>query len=65
MNGLRDEILGAEKGIIIENFVHPETSRAHIWTDDGPRQLHAVLVEIDPTTKRAIRTERIDHTENA
>lgn len=65
MNGLRDEILGAEKGIIIQNFVHPETSRAHVWTDNGPTQLHAVLVEIDPATKLAAHVERIDHEEVA
>ncbi len=64
MTGLRDEILGAEKGIIINNFVHPDTARPHIWTDDGPTQLHAVLVEVDPATKRAVDVVTIDR-ENA
>ncbi|MFH1171503.1 MAG: TIGR00282 family metallophosphoesterase [bacterium] len=60
MVGLRDEILGAERGVITENFVHPESSRAHTWTEEGPTQLHGVLLDIDTKMKCAIRVEKID-----
>lgn len=65
MVGLRDEVLGAEKDIIIQNFVHPDASRAHVWTDEGPTQLHGVLLEIDPKTGHATHVSGIDHEGNA
>lgn len=60
MTGLRDEVLGAEKGIILHNFLNPQATLAHRWTEEGPVQFHAVLVELDPTTGRSLAVERID-----
>jgi metallophosphoesterase (TIGR00282 family) len=65
MTGLRDEILGADRGIIIENFLHPSESRAHTWADEGPVQFHAVAVDIDPKTKRASAVQKIDRESEA
>lgn len=60
MTGLRDESLGVGKDIVIANLLHPETSHAFRWLDDGPRQLHASFVEIDETTGLATRVVSID-----
>lgn len=60
MTGLRDESLGVGKDIVIANFLHPETSRAFRWLDEGLRQLHATFVEIDGASGRAVRVEAID-----
>lgn len=59
MTGLRDEVLGVERSIILQNFLNPEQSVPHRWTDDGPIQMNALLVEIDPLTRKAVSVELI------
>lgn len=61
MTGLRDEVLGSERGVILHNFLHPNDTHAQQWTDSGPVQFHAVLVDVDRSTRRALRVETIDH----
>ncbi len=61
MTGLRDEVLGVDHDIIIKNILHPDDTTAHQWSERGPAQVHGVLLEIDPNTRRAVSVSSIDH----
>lgn len=61
MTGLRDGILGVDRDIILHNFLHPEDRKSHQWSDHGTVQIHAVLLEVDPKTRKTTRVQALDH----
>lgn len=60
MTGLRDQVLGVDREVVIHNFVQPDDHLRHHWPDDGPVQAHAVLLDIDPETGKATTVRALD-----
>ncbi len=60
MTGERDQVIGVDRDLIIHNFLHPDDTKAHRWTEGGAIQAHAVLLEIDPQTRKAVHCATID-----
>ncbi len=60
MTGLRDQVLGVDREVVIHNFVQPDDHMRHQWPDDGPVQAHAVLLDIDPATGKAVAVQALD-----
>lgn len=61
MTGLRDSVLGVDRDIILHNFLHPEDRKPHQWSDHGTVQVHAVLLDVDPKTRKAVHVRVLDH----
>lgn len=57
MCGPYDSVIGQEKSKIIERFLTGMPTRFEVAT--GDIQLHAAIIEIDETTGKAIRIERV------
>lgn len=60
MTGLRDQVLGVDREVVIHNFVQPDDHVRHQWPDDGAVQAHAVLLDIDPLTGKAAAVQALD-----
>ena len=59
MVGAKESVIGVQKEIIIQNFL-TQIGKSHEIPKQGICTVNAVLVEIDPETKRAIDIKRID-----
>ena len=59
MVGAADSVIGVKKEPVIKQFLGAETEPFGI-PENGPVTLNAVLLEIDPQTKKATRIERLD-----
>ncbi|MFH1207224.1 MAG: TIGR00282 family metallophosphoesterase [Patescibacteria group bacterium] len=58
MVGLKESVIGVDKDIILNNFTNTETT-AHDIPDYGACVVNAVLVTIDPATRKATDIRRI------
>lgn len=58
MVGLKESVIGVDKDIILNNFTNTKTT-AHDIPDHGPCVVNAVLVSIDPSTRRTTDIRRI------
>lgn len=61
MCGLRDTVIGVDKDVIVKKFVTGRNIR-HEIPEHGPVTINAVVVDIDPTTKKATSISRVDQT---
>lgn len=59
MVGATESVIGDDKELIIESFVKQTPHKIEI-PKSGEVELGAVLVEIDPKTKKAIKIDRLD-----
>ncbi len=59
MVGARNSIIGDDKKNLIKRFVEQIPYPIEV-PEEGPCQINAVLIEIDPKTKRAKKIKRID-----
>ncbi len=59
MTGPHDSVIGLDKKIIIQNFLSQINQSAEI-PENGPAQINAVYLEINPKTKKAVKIERIN-----
>jgi len=61
MTGVRDSVLGLPPAAVIERFVTKVPGKFELA--EGPVSLHAVVIEVDADTGRAMSIERIEETE--
>lgn len=61
MVGARDSIIGNTKESILLDFINETKTRKDI-PEEGLADLNAVIVDIDPDTKKATNIERVDRT---
>lgn len=59
MVGAKESVLGVDKSIIQKKFL-TQMPVLHEIPEEGVCMVNAILVEIDPKTKKAIKIERID-----
>lgn len=61
MCGLRDTVIGVDKDVIVKRFVTGRSTH-HEIPDTGAVTVNAVVVEIDPKTKKTRAISRVDQT---
>ena len=56
MTGLKNEVLGVKKEIIIDRFLEKEP-QAFVWADEGPTTATAILAELDIATGHCLQIQ--------
>jgi len=59
MCGAQNSVIGVDKDVILFNFTHEENKR-HEIPESGTMIINAVVIEVDPKTKRGESIERVD-----